>query len=402
MQVLSLARGLRLLAWLFVVGYVAFVGWELARGYAAAERGESPLYTDYTSLYAASVLVGREPAENLYRPRSMYRATVDTAYIAYGADLSAKQADAVTFAPWMYPPTFILVAIPLAYLPYLSSFVAWILVTAIPFIAAMRAILSRRDAIPFSLAAPPVFFNLAYGQSGFLSGGLIGLGLTQLSLRPLFAGLCIGLASVKPHLGILIPVALAAGGHWRTFAAATATVLAMIVASIAILGADPWFGFIGSMWFHLEGFSAGAYTWSAMTSVVSTAYLAGASIEQAFTLQYISASLIATTVAVVWYRGRQWPETQGLQSALVCLATPLVIPMVYLYDLVIIIPGLAWLWLDMEKRGAHRGEIAAFALSIISILAAFLVAAYADLQIGGLCVAILFGITLSRFWRATA
>lgn len=62
---------------------------------------------------------------------------------------------------------------------------------AVPFLAAIRTIIRGPAALPFAL----------------------------------FAGL-IGLASVKPHLGILIPLALIAGGYWRAFAAAPLTVTA--------------------------------------------------------------------------------------------------------------------------------------------------------------------------------
>jgi hypothetical protein len=98
---------------------------------------------------------------------------------------------------------FIFAVAPLAYLPYLPSYLLW-------------------------LAAPPVFFNVMYGQTGFLTGGLIGLGLVLLGRRPILAGILVGLASVKPHFGVLIPLALIAGGYWRVFAA-VATMAAIVV-----------------------------------------------------------------------------------------------------------------------------------------------------------------------------
>ena len=66
---------------------------------------------------------------------------------------------------------------------------------------------------------------LFFVLSGFLIGGLIALGLTLLSSRPWLAGLLIGLASVKPHFGVLIPLALVAGGYWRSFFSAALTVI---------------------------------------------------------------------------------------------------------------------------------------------------------------------------------
>jgi alpha-1,2-mannosyltransferase len=382
-------------------GYVAFVASELDHGYRAAARGEMPLYTDYTSLYAASMLLQTEPAENLYRPRQMYRANIASAYAVYGDGITEAQARKAGYAPWMYPPTFILLAIPLAWLPYLPSFIGWILATAVPYLAAMRAIIPRpSNAAAFGLAAPPAFFNLAYGQTGFLSGGLIGLGLAHLQSRPIVAGIWIGLASVKPHLGILVPVALAAGGRWQTFASAALTVVALIALSIAILGINPWYGFIGTTLFHLDGFEAGAYTWNSMTSILSAAHLAGVPIAHAWTLQYATAAVAALCVGVVWAIGRRRPETLGLQSAILCLATPLAIPMVYLYDLVIIVPATAWIWADMQRRGTDACEVALLALSFSALIASFLMASHLDIQIGPALVAVLLGLALRRFVSA--
>ncbi|HEY0884904.1 MAG TPA: glycosyltransferase family 87 protein [Ramlibacter sp.] len=396
-----LSRALHLFAWLAILAYVGFVAWELGRGYAAAARGEKPLFTDYTSLYAASMLLQTDRPENLYIPRRMYQANVASAYAVYGDAITEAQARQTGFAPWMYPPTFILFAMPLAWLPYLPSFIAWILATAVPYLAAMRAIIPRRSsAAAFGLAAPPAFFNLAYGQTGFLSGGFIGLGLARLQSRPLAAGFWIGLASIKPHLGILIPVALAAGGHWRAFASAALTVVALIAASIAVLGIDPWYGFIGTTLFHIDGFDAGAYTWSSMASILSTAHLAGIPLARAWTLQFAAAALAALCVGLVWAIGRRRPDTLGLQSAILCLATPLAIPMVYLYDLVIVVPAAAWIWMDMRRHGTNASEVAVFVSSFAGLITSFLIAAHFDIQIGPALVAALLSLALRRFISA--
>ena len=46
----------------------------------------------------------------------------------------------------------------------------------------------------------------------------------MLDRRPLVAGMLFGLLAYKPQFGLMIPLALAAGGRWRRFAAAAATV----------------------------------------------------------------------------------------------------------------------------------------------------------------------------------
>lgn len=395
------ARALPLLLWLVVGGYALFIGSTVIGGYRAAARGEMPLYTDFAPRYAASLLLREGPAENLYRPRLMSDAERRTAHLIYPA-LSDEQARGVGFAPWMYPPTFILVIAPLAYLPYLAAWFAWHAVTAAPYLAAIRRALPARLAWPFALAAPPAFFNVMYGQTGFLTGGLIGLGLALLVRHPLWAGVLIGLASVKPHFGILIPLAFAAGGHWRAFGAAALTVLATVVASVLAFGDDPWFGFIGTTLSHLDGFAAGAYDFRAMTSVLSAAYLAGLPLERAWHLQGLGAALMAAVVAWTWWRGRARPDTVGLQAAVLCLATLLTVPMVYLYDLVLAVPAAAWLWADMRRRGAGPIEGGLLAGALAALLGLKAIATASGIQAAPLALAVLLGIALRRCHAALA
>jgi len=169
-------RPLRFTLWLVVFGYALFVGAKITDGYRDAARGDTPLFTDFTPTYAASMIVRELPAEFVYMQRTMVAAGKEAARRIYG-DLTDKQAGVVGFAPWMYPPTFILLVLPLAYLPYLIAWAGWLCVTALPYLLTLRQILPDRLGLPFALAAPPAFFNLMYGQTGFLTAGLIGSGL---------------------------------------------------------------------------------------------------------------------------------------------------------------------------------------------------------------------------------
>jgi hypothetical protein len=65
-----------------------------------------------------------------------------------------------------------------------------------------------------------------------------------LDRRPVFAGVLIGLLSYKPQFGIVIAPVLLALGAWRAIAAAAVTVVAMVLASVALFGLGPWWAFI--------------------------------------------------------------------------------------------------------------------------------------------------------------
>ncbi len=349
-------------------GYLIVVVSVLVGGYESARRGGPPVFTDFTPKYAASLLVQSEPAANLYVPERMFQAEISAAQAAYGGALTDRQARSIGFAPWMYPPVFIVALYPLALLPYFVSLAAWLLATAVPYVLAVSDAVRHRAAWLLALAAPPAFYNIMYGQTGFLSAGLIGLGLSRLHSQPVLAGVCIGLASFKPHLGLLLPFALVAGGHWKPFGIATITVVGMVSLSLFAFGMDPWYGLIGTTELTLQGFQGGAYALSAMTSVLGMLQLAGVDFATAWTIQ-IGVGLAALAAVVwAWRNASAAPTHLGLPIAVLCAATLLSVPMAYCYDLALLVPAMAWIGADMKQRGAGIGQVAVFALATVAIL----------------------------------
>jgi hypothetical protein len=394
-----IARRGMLLGLAIFIGYLIVITAMYADGRKAAERGESPMLTDFTSLYAASILLRQQPAADLYRPKEMYQASLLGAQAAYGGNLSEKQARAIGMHPWMYPPTFILAALPLAYLPYFMALLAWLVLTAIPYLAAMREILRDQSVWLIALGAPPVFYNLIYGQTGFLIAGLIALGLVWLRSRPVLAGICIGLASVKPHFGLLIPIALICGAHWRAFWAALATVLGGALLSALLLGADPWYAFIGTLFANMRGFEQGIYKWWVMPSVMGALHQSGLDLAWAGRGQMLAAALALTAVAWAWWQSPGRTELPGLEAAVLCSATLLAVPMVYLYDMMLLVPAIAWLWSDMRLRGYHRIELLLLAGGSAGLLGAIKLGAGGPIY-GALLSATLLGLALRRIGLA--
>lgn len=380
------------------IGYLIVIATLYADGRRSAERGESPMLTDFTTLYAASILLRQQPAADLYRPREMYQASLLGAQAAYGGNLSENQARAIGMHPWMYPPTFILAALPLAYLPYFMALFLWLLLTAVPYLVAMRGILRDQRVWLVALGAPPVFYNLIYGQTGFLVAGLIALGLLWLRPRPVLAGICIGLASVKPHFGVLIPIALICGAHWKAFFAATATVLAAALLSGLLLGADPWYAFVGTLFANLRGFEQGIYKWWIMPSVMGALHQAGLDLAWASRGQMLATVLALAAVSWSWWQSPGRPDLPGLEAAVLCSATLLAVPMVYLYDMMLLVPAIAWLWSDMRQRGYHVAELLLLAGGSAGLLGAIKLGAGGPIY-GALLSASLLGLALRRIAR---
>ena len=87
---------------------------------------------------------------------------------------------------------------------------------------------------------PTLTVYLLCGQvSAFVAVLLIGV-YRLIDRRPMLAGFLIALLTVKPQLGLLIPLFLLATGRFRVFGYAAAFSIAFIGASAAIFGVDVW------------------------------------------------------------------------------------------------------------------------------------------------------------------
>jgi hypothetical protein len=145
---------------------------------------------------------------------------------------------------WSYPPTVMLIAAPFGQLGYLPALLIWTVLNLSVFLAvAARDIADRRSLLAL-MVCPAAAFCLMSGQSSFLTTAmLIGI-FAFLDRRPLIAGLLIGLLTIKPQLGLLLPVVLVASGRWRVFATAAVTTLALAALAAALFGTQAWIDFV--------------------------------------------------------------------------------------------------------------------------------------------------------------
>jgi hypothetical protein len=259
-----------------------------------------------------------------------------------------------TPGPWSYPPTFLLVIRPLALLPAGVSYALFALATATLFVCLLRRILPMSAAWLPILGFPGLWLNLAQGQNGCVTASLALAALLLLKSRPALAGVCIGLLVIKPHLGILFPLALACAGMWVTFIAAALTAVLFTCVSIAVYGTHSITLFLSSLQVA-NGYAAqGFLPWAQMASPFAMLRQAHLGIEPAYVVQACFALAGAGTVAWVW-RNAQALETRA--AALVA-GTFMVSPYIFNYDAVwlgipialLTVKGLRDGWLRWERE----------------------------------------------------
>jgi hypothetical protein len=145
---------------------------------------------------------------------------------------------------WSYPPTIMLLAAPFGRIGYIPALLCWTVAGLAIFIAVVRRAVGERHLLIPILCSPAAVFCLISGQSSFLTAAMLLAIMALLDRRPLLAGILIGLLTLKPQLGLLFPVMLAASGRWRVFAVAGITVLLLAAAATAVFGPQVWIDFV--------------------------------------------------------------------------------------------------------------------------------------------------------------
>lgn len=256
---------------------------------------------------------------------------------------------------WQYPPSYLLLVAPFAPLPYLLGFTLWALATGALMIRALDHRIDDRLILFGLVASPAAFAAFVTGQNGFLTAALLLTAAFEPKSRPLLAGLAAGLLTVKPHLGLLIPIAYLAAGCWRAAGVAALTGAALAALSLAAFGAGPWIEFAGAVAAVSGKVAAQLMPLAKMASPYSAALYAGLPNGAALVF-HAGLSLIA--VLCVWRVWRRSDDAMA-RAAVLLAATLLAAPYGFYYELIILgfpvafvaLRGLSRGWLKYERAG---------------------------------------------------
>lgn len=312
----------------------------------------APWGGDFRGFWAASFLALHGHAADAYVPAIHRQAQMHV-------------NGATTWAAFFYPPTFLLLCVPLALLPFTASALTFIAGSAVLFVISVRTAIPRTMiAVCAVLMCAFIYDDLLPAQNGVLMAAIMTFGVRNLDARPVLAGACLGLLATKPQLGIVLPFALAASGRWRVFAATGAMAMGLVGASVLAFGPEAWVAFFAVL--PKIGVWLGYERPGLMLSVFGALRTLGVPSAVGYAAQAIVTVACCIVIAMI---GRRARDAEALGAA-ICVAAPLASPWLHDYDLAILAFPLIWLLRSMNESAAKLWEmIVVFLVALFPILA---------------------------------
>ncbi|MAR55733.1 MAG: hypothetical protein CMM93_00980 [Rickettsiales bacterium] len=159
--------------------------------------------------------------------------------------------------PFPYPPHAIVFTTPLSVAPFHWAYALWTLIGLTLLSLTLASPAARalyqpvwqqrwfRYTMPLWIAGCGLSFHgLVVGQSESILASLLLAGLLYRKHYPLLSGIAFGILTIKPHLGLLIPLLLIIEGNRRCFLSAALTTFALVGLSIAMFGAQLWYDYV--------------------------------------------------------------------------------------------------------------------------------------------------------------
>ena len=311
---------------------LAVLVWGVMRHYPLPAPWDVIAVRDYLNLWGAGKLAAAGDFSTLFHP-AQYDSWIKR---LFGAELYVRT--------WSYPPSMVFLALPLAALPLLFGFLAWVTGS----VALLMTIL-RRCGLPWLtclavLCSPAVIENALAGQNGAFTASLLEGGLLLIGPKPVMAGVLFGLLTTKPHLGLLVPFCLVACGAWRTMAAAAITAVAVVAASALAFGPETWMWFLTDVRHYMTAEILERPLGETFQNMMATPFILarwlGMRLPMAYALQAMVTVGCIGLAWQAWCRPAANPKARtALTAALALLATPYG----YSYDTVGVAVGVAML-----------------------------------------------------------
>jgi alpha-1,2-mannosyltransferase len=237
-----------------------------------------------------------------------------------------------------YPPHILLFLAPFGALPHLLSVLLWSAGNLWLIARAVRLLSPEGGLAWAAVLSPAALIMVVMGHFGGALAFLAIFILTRASTRPILAGCCLALLTVKPQFAASMGLFLLLVGQWRVLISGAVATVGLIGLSLLAFGIQPWIGFFEwTLPFHaqlLTHFQVGAFR-TAM-SIYTTARMEGLGDGAAKVLQLAFA--LPVLAATVYLFRRRGADAQTVTLTL--LGVLLVLPYTAIHDLAIAAPSL--------------------------------------------------------------
>jgi Glycosyltransferase family 87 len=289
---------------------------------------------DFLQFYVAGTIALRGDPGALYDP---------AAFAKLGAKL-VPESSGVYYLP-VYGPQMSLLFAPFALLPYGWALLAWVLITTAIYGICCWAVWStclhlrnEGPTIVIIAAAFPALFNLiTHGQNSAIAlACLTGAFLALRQNRRCLAGLAIGMLVYKPQLAIVMACVFVVSLQWRIVVGAISGAALQLGAAWIYYGTSTmgayyqWIRGIGNINHLLE---PKPYQ---MHSLLSFWKLLVPNLQMAVGLYILCACVLLVASCRIW----RTAAPLSLRYSFLLLATVLISPHLFVYDLVILAPAL--------------------------------------------------------------
>lgn len=227
----------RTLAALWALGSVMILGLALGDvqdsvGWAIPKHGVV-IGRDFVNMWVGGRMAAEGALAHVYDPLF---------YLAFLHDLWPAQVQ----HNYSYPPHTLLLGLPLSQLSYPAALGVWTVATGALFYRAAAPFVRGFPAWA-AVLTPAAVANVWDGQYGFLAGALFLRVFAQMEVRPVRAGLAAGLLTVKPHLGLLLPLVMLVRRRFAVIAVAALAATGCVLLSGAMFGFGLWRDFIAKV-----------------------------------------------------------------------------------------------------------------------------------------------------------
>ncbi len=344
-------RLLHLCVFGIVVAYASLFAATFSMGIWLVDKEGVPIAADFVAFWTAGKLVLSGHASDAYD-------WVIHKQVAMSNGVEPK--DASSYFSFQYPPTFLLLTPLVALVSYPIAMFLWSAIGLPLYLGAIRLIVGGWQATLAALAWPAVFWNIVVGQTGFLTAALLGAGIALIDRRPALAGILFGLLTYKPQFGLLIPVALIAGGRWRVVVWAALSCLVLAAASVGAFGPGVWTAFFDSINRINDAIlTSGGTDFRKLQSLYGYLRAQGFDAATAWTAHAALIAVLAIGIAWIWRSDRSF----DLKAAALAVATILASPYAFIYDFVTLAIPLAFL----GRAGFSNREAAVVLAAVLCV-----------------------------------